>query len=1757
MGKKKAPKHIPGSIGRKANGSASSAGNKHAHNRLEDLPPRVLHRIFSFVNFKPIPQSDNNPVRCLFVSKKLLPYTQPSLYSTVYIEYPYQLAAFAETIEDRPTLGNLVTTLFLGFIVCNECEPDSTSCEATDRGWPSHDDLEDLFRGLPLLTTLVVERSSRIAALVLSEEVANSESLRKLECLNFEGIFGGEERWPDALDASMYSHLQYFPALRSFTLRILDEPESDTIPVERPCFDPLSSPPPSQVTSLRIHGSFGKSSPLSLVSLFPNLTSFTFTDITPHSKPSRQNHVPLLEQLPLRLEALEVLTIVLPDYYVPLDSVLSRFKKLQTLRLSLASVTSAALPSLRHLPLRHLQLGDGAYQFSPSELLALVPTLPHLETLTLDVSSATRGHSLESWELPVWGKSLAGCLELIAGARHHGVVVRGNLIDGLEAERQFWKLLTRQQGVAPSIVSPMPLRAVGFATVPPPPTDRLSTLPPELLNHIFPLVGPIAGAISHALLPWTREQRYGTAVVKSREGLNLFARTIVVEPRLGQLVKTLVITFPSTPSGSASSPVAPALDPWTKAESARIIHLFLSLPAVKNLVLAHCPQVTPLALSSVVASRGMPELREVILQNAIPVLTLFDFNWLKHLDGFPSLSSLSILCDARLEDVLPVIPHSHARNRNVKKLSLHLPFAHQRAEDWISKFVGIEDLDLRDATAADRQHTVPTGRLLQAIYNPKLLKRLSIRWPVKPTPDRLYDELQAFENLTFVRLEGPIFDPSLLATFLRPTHPLEHLYLSQPQTSFHPASLLSLIPVRPRTTALKLITVDIPSGQRGPTMEEAGGIYVSPTGVRGMHPGWSYPNWHGTMNAESGPSMNELLAATIGVNPTSGHSHSSITPHVFIMEKKMIRRSKNAMPLPRAARAPTMRTTQLTDLPVEVLEQIWSEAPNSTRPISRLLLPMTQANLYRQIYLPSLDRISKFFGSVSQLNPGMAWRVRDLLLTLNHDSVGKTGSPADQLGQIRRLLQLLINIEDLQLRGTASLANIVLAEDFAQDSMRRLKTLEISQESDWQNTHPLSYSRYEHLSLYPELHQLEIGTHWHVTPTNLPRSEPAPFESEEWPKLNSTITKLILLGRLTSPDAVDLVAHFPRIASLILTDTSPSSNLISLLDNIPGAEVLKSLIVEEPYSVERFEPIDAALSRFENLETLHLKHEVTFSDAIFEVLAELPLKMIHFECDNLRVNLLQRLVERSETLESLHLHLPFLDGEAGATMDDWRFPRWTELFSLQGARDLQSAAVDSGLEICVQSYCEDDDDEVYQQLEDAINLEDRFDQALRPFTVAPTDSLSRLPPQVIERIFAYASDLKEPISKALLVGTEANLYHAVKLHTYEAAERFCRTIASRPRLGRLVNALTVNFGGGLDEDETENDKEDDSESETRSRAPAAVRATPTHDDLVRLFAALPLLKEVTIKYASRVADVILSRTLCTRFLRHLEWIDLRDSFDSFESPWAVRAYEHLRHFPQLFMLVLNSSEESVFVEEDVYTDENLELGVLILRGKISAPGVPNLVAHFSEIYALDLLDSSDSQDLNPIILQANHALRELVIRQSEVPKAVLPLDAALARFQHLEELQIPDDMITTSLFDSYLQDPLPLATLTIGHSMLGDNTQLSAPHLLALLRPGPGKLSALESLVIDLYPGEIGSTLEDHDGEPYTDAKGKWRMRPDWMLPAWGDHFDVEDADELVLEAQKAGVELSGSILEAIEVDHAFTLEAMVMDVRETLGPRF
>ncbi|KAK4703360.1 hypothetical protein P7C70_g2856, partial [Phenoliferia sp. Uapishka_3] len=872
----------------------------------------------------------------------------------------------------------------------------------------------------------------------------------------------------------------------------------------------------------------------------------------------------------------------------------------------------------------------------------------------------------------------------------------------------------------------------------------------------------------------------------------------------------------------------------------------------------------------------------------------------------------------------------------------------------------------------------------------------------------------------------------------------------------------------------------------------------------------------------------------------------SLTSIACAMELDESKEAYKPLTVARKTRRSGKPPVTLHNLPPEILEQIWELAPDCQKPISKALLFLTQANLYRHLSILSFPRFQQLSAYLPPSN--LASSVRCVVLAnLEATNPGEADREI-RVRQIKEFLELFSNVSSLKITATATsgIVDLVLKEDFARNTLQKLSSLDLLWEDDDQ-TNPFNLTRFENLSHYPCLQTLHVisdsdpDTLAQLSPI-LPSPLPPPpiFVLSDvintTKALNSSITTLKLDGPLTNQAAADFIRYFPTLKALEVVDTSSDSNLKPLLEAVIAPELLRSLAVKA-YELDDVEPVDTAFDRFTSLEFTVL-HQNTFSDDIFDTLAILPLQVVIFECQEVSLESLEALVAESSTLQSLHLHLGMLEAHIGDTIDNWKLPVWTEEFDVDGARQLLPLAEEYGVEVC-------------EGLTDALDIEDLFWEALHASTRSPTikeknilnpssaerphDLLSTLPSHLMLLIFEMAEDLTQPISKALLAGTQASQYRHPIIRSHGQLSTFCDALEGRPDVGPLVKSLVFNFSGlcyyhGDDSNDDEDDEADDD-------VPPGVH--PPLERLLRLFAATPHVKSITTFKAKLVLDAILSRTISTRFLKQLEELQVRDSFEG--SPWVWGRYRHLSNYQELETLEIRSSY--VDYELSGQTDDeatsranNFGLSRLFLRGYLSESPLPAFIEHFQGLTQLVLWDLSEDQDLTPILESTTSILRSLRIFEDGDANSVTSIDHSLQKFENLDDLLIPDDMIHNCFFRHFITDTLPLTTLDISLGATTGKTKLKASNLRALLNTLP----SLETLEISVFPCCMGSKFDDGSGRLYADWNRTLDNFNGWMLPDFGGDFTFKDAKELVRLAEARGVELAGDILEAIEVETAF-----------------
>lgn len=315
-------------------------------------------------------------------------------------------------------------------------------------------------------------------------------------------------------------------------------------------------------------------------------------------------------------------------------------------------------------------------------------------------------------------------------------------------------------------------------------------------------------------------------------------------------------------------------------------------------------------------------------------------------------------------------------------------------------------------------------------------------------------------------------------------------------------------------------------------------------------------------------------------------------------------------------------------------------------------------------------------------------------------------------------------------------------------------------------------------------------------------------------------------------------------------------------------------------------------------------------------------------------------------------------------------------------------------------------------------------------------------------------------------------------------------------------------------------------------------------NLARAFLALQNLFALHLGGSTTVAKVLLSRQVCERGLRALEHLTLANAFPQ-PATFPSSFYANLYLLP-LSTMTLNFGSQSPLPHTTNLNFPELTRPVaLTLRGPLTNPALAEFVRHCPNLSKLCLVDTSDSShfiqhgipapDYLPFLLAAPTLLILLQIGHWEEPPSVgqqHPLiDDALRRFTDLQSLYIGANATSETLFDSVLQDPLPLAALGFGHySSVRDSDVIS-------ILVGSKKLSSLKYLVMDNLSAEEGPMLGVAGTEPEFLSDGQVVIPEGWALADWGVEFTYEGAQELARAAEQEEVELGGSLLDAVDVE--------------------
>lgn len=409
-----------------------------------------------------------------------------------------------------------------------------------------------------------------------------------------------------------------------------------------------------------------------------------------------------------------------------------------------------------------------------------------------------------------------------------------------------------------------------------------------------------------------------------------------------------------------------------------------------------------------------------------------------------------------------------------------------------------------------------------------------------------------------------------------------------------------------------------------------------------------------------------------------------------------------------------------------------------------------------------------------------------------------------------------------------------------------------------------------------------------------------------------------------------------------------------------------------------------------------------------------------------------------------------------------------------------------------------------------------------------------MPPELLWSIFGFVrvengeKQMVGAISKALLPYTRANLYHGVKLESWDQLRKLAGTVQADEELGELIIDLEVAM-----------------EAEPDPEAHGPEVDCPIHV-VGSLLSSLFELERLTSSM-SLVTELVLDEDFAEACLPSLEWLKLSGTFDDFSNPWDPSNYRAVDLYESLYFLKLDILRAAESISGPVMKVKKKRdrvtfpsVSILYVMGPLTHRDAPAFVESFVEAGLVKLFDSSPSPNFAPLLKKLSPTVENLTLigELRDDPSPTILDRNSLLRFKSLKELDIAvPEMVVSSVLDT-LKDPLPLHRLSFGYGV-----DVSVEKLRQLVEGGPerNRLTSLKTLEIDTVDGQRGTRIEDADG-PYFggDWAGPAQPHPDWIPPYWTPNFTYKGAKDLVVACGKVGVSLEGSLEEALEIEAEF-----------------
>ncbi|GAA5974808.1 hypothetical protein JCM5350_001305 [Sporobolomyces pararoseus] len=433
------------------------------------------------------------------------------------------------------------------------------------------------------------------------------------------------------------------------------------------------------------------------------------------------------------------------------------------------------------------------------------------------------------------------------------------------------------------------------------------------------------------------------------------------------------------------------------------------------------------------------------------------------------------------------------------------------------------------------------------------------------------------------------------------------------------------------------------------------------------------------------------------------------------------------------------------------------------------------------------------------------------------------------------------------------------------------------------------------------------------------------------------------------------------------------------------------------------------------------------------------------------------------------------------------------------------------------------------------------------------DYLSLLPATILKYIFDIVQLSKTPLVtprvRRYVQIQQEPLFHQVSLKSYEQLEQLCKTAERKPNLVKCIVHLHVDIG-------LEQEAGLDWKSPSETKDPLV----PSDDQLRRtLFPLLSNTLDISISGSSRLASLVLRPEVAAFSLPKLAHLELRSTFADFDDPFNPSYYSTLSYYTNLHRLSLSVLRNPLDIRlSSKPTPPDLELGYAIRDLELSGPlttsqsSVKRLLKQVGYFHSLKLRDECQ----NSIIFEFLDAViavcsppdiytLELYAPSLDLNSSDLTRVGSLYEFQHLSYLSVGGACSSASSFYSILGH-FALEVLAFREGAEVDLGQLTK------LIKGPERMESLETIVLDTVKGKIGTRIEE-EGVPYKDGvEGEYQTYPDWEFPRWTKGFSRRGLEKLWRVAERNGVQLRGSAMDALEVEDEYEEELEILRAYES-----